>query len=44
MKYVQIGILACLASITILLGAIYWEQQTPEVADTHTEPPARRRS
>ena len=34
MKYVQIGILACLASITVLLGAIYWEQQTPEVVDT----------
>lgn len=34
MKYVQIGILACLASIAVLLGAIYWEQQTPEVVDT----------
>ncbi len=33
MKYVQIGILACLASITVLLGAIYWERQTPEVVD-----------
>jgi hypothetical protein len=34
MKYVQIGILACLASITVLLGAIYWEQRPPEVVDT----------
>ena len=34
MKYVQIGILACLASITVLLGAIYWEQGPPEVVDT----------
>jgi hypothetical protein len=43
MKYVQIGILVCLASITVLLGAIYFEQRTTEIAvetPVATEAPA----
>lgn len=32
MKLVQIGILICLASITVLLGAIYMQQRSPEPA------------
>lgn len=43
MKYVQIGILLCLASITILLGALYLERQAPveaEKAEVLEIPPA----
>ncbi len=43
MKYVQIGILVCLAAIVALLGARYFEQPTPEpavVAEAAPEPVA----
>ena len=43
MKYVQIGILVCLAAIVALLGARYFEQSAPEpavVAEVAPEPVA----